>query len=133
MTRPFLHFVLFEANAPNLPFWKVSSQLNMPGSFTDSVKVMAPVLELRVTPRAVKLLSGVRVGVRVGMSVDVRVGVSVDVEVDVDVGAAPTAKDCCVCGAGSYWPLPAWLASIVHVPTAMKLTVAPATEHTAGV
>lgn len=37
-----------------------------------------------------------------------------------------TAKLCCTCGAASYSPLPAWLASSVHV----KVTVEPAMEHT---
>jgi hypothetical protein len=45
----------------------------------------------------------------------------------------PTATDCCTCAAGWYSALPAWLASIVHVPVPMKLTVDSASEHTEGV
>ena len=41
-----------------------------------------------------------------------------------------TVNDCCTCGAGAYSALPAWLASIVHVPALMKLTDEPETEHT---
>ena len=56
------------------------------------------------------------------------------VEVKVIVcGPLPTENDWLVCGAGAYSPLPAWLASIVHVPAALKLTVAPDTVQTLGV
>ena len=37
---------------------------------------------------------------------------------------------CCTCAAAVKLPLPAWLASIVHVPTAFMLTVEPDSEHT---
>jgi hypothetical protein len=36
-----------------------------------------------------------------------------------------TVTGCCACGAGSYSLLPAWFASILQVPAATKLTVAP--------
>jgi hypothetical protein len=53
------------------------------------------------------------------------------VEVKVIVcGFLLTWRDCCACGAGSYAPLPAWLASIVQVPEPVKLTVEPESVHT---
>jgi hypothetical protein len=42
----------------------------------------------------------------------------------------PTANDCCTCGAALKLVFPAWLASMTHVPTALKLTVEPLMEHT---
>jgi hypothetical protein len=41
-----------------------------------------------------------------------------------------TVKDCCTCDAGAYVPFPAWFASIVHDPAAVKLTVDPDREQT---
>src|SRR2546429_1677315 len=35
LTKPGLHLETLAANTPNLPFWKVSSQLNVPGLVTD--------------------------------------------------------------------------------------------------
>ena len=46
-------------------------------------------------------------------------------------GSWPTANDCWTWGAGAKLALPAWLALITHVPTAVNETVEPATEHTA--
>ena len=37
----------------------------------------------------------------------------------------PTLNDCCSCGAAAYSALPAWLASIAHMPAPWKLTVEP--------
>src|ERR1700694_5787389 len=48
LTSPFLHFVLLAANTPNFPFWNVRSQLNVPGSPTEAVNVIAPVCEFTV-------------------------------------------------------------------------------------
>jgi len=60
------------------------------------------------------------------MSVDV----GVDVEIDANAVWALTAKDCWASGAASKLALPASLASIVHVPAPMKLTVEPEIEQT---
>lgn len=120
-----LHLVLLDANAPNFPFWNVSSHENVPGSPTDSVNVIAPVVGLKDAPVAVKLL--LAADTRDGMSGDIGVG---DVGIEVDVDGALTAKDCWACGAGLKLALPAWLASIVQMPDPMKLTVEPDIEHT---
>src|SRR5438876_3789603 len=37
----------------------------------------------------------------------------------------PTVNACCAWGAGSYSASPAWVASMVHVPTCWKLTMEP--------
>jgi hypothetical protein len=54
LMKPVLHFLLPDANAPNPPFWKVSNQENVPGSPTDSVNVIAPVVGLKAALPAVK-------------------------------------------------------------------------------
>src|SRR3954453_11137447 len=41
-----------------------------------------------------------------------------------------TLTDCCTCGAEGEPAVPAWLALIVQVPAASKLTTAPLSEHT---
>src|SRR3954447_1139438 len=42
----------------------------------------------------------------------------------------PTANACCTCGAALKLALPAWLASMTHVPTVRNDTVEPEIEHT---
>ena len=44
LIKPLRHFVVLAAKTPNFPFWKVNSQLKVPGSPTASVNVIAPVL-----------------------------------------------------------------------------------------
>ena len=51
----------------------------------------------------------------------------------IDCVSLPTAKDCRCCTAWANSPLPAWSARTVQDPAPVKLTVAPETEHTAGV
>src|SRR3954462_15181617 len=43
----------------------------------------------------------------------------------------PTVNDCWTCGAALKLALPAWLASITHVPAPVNERVAPEIEHTA--
>ena len=38
--------------------------------------------------------------------------------------------DCCTCAAAFQFELPAWLASITHVPVALKVTTPAEIEHT---
>jgi hypothetical protein len=45
-------------------------------------------------------------------------------------GPCPTENACCTCGAGPYVAFPAWFASIVQVPTPVKVTFEPAIEQT---
>jgi len=52
---------------------------------------------------------------------------------DVSVGEGPTLNGCRARGAALYSVLPGWLASIVHVPAAMKPTADPLSTHTEGV
>jgi hypothetical protein len=49
LTRPFMHITCcFEATTPSAPLWKLSTQLNVPGLTTASVKLMAPLLGFTV-------------------------------------------------------------------------------------
>src|SRR6476646_5199083 len=57
-TKPFLHFAVLAAKTPNFPFWNVNSQLKVPGSPTDVVNVITPVLVFRVALSAAKVLLG---------------------------------------------------------------------------
>ena len=53
------------------------------------------------------------------------------IDCTLSVGApGPTVNDCCTCGAALQVASPGWLASIVQVPAAANLTVAPESEHT---
>jgi len=129
LTKRFLHFDLLAANTPNFPFWKVSSQLNVPGSPTDTVNVITPVVGFTVMSPVLTLLLGAVVDVMPDVSSDG----SRDIGGEVMTGSLATANDCWTCGAGSYSSSPVWPASTVHVPASMKSTVAPETEHTEGV
>lgn len=83
LTRPVLHFALLTENTPNLLFWKVSSQLNVPGSLTDTLNTIAPVLRLMLgLPNRLKLLSAI--GVYGGMSALVSAGIDVTGDGDGD-------------------------------------------------
>jgi len=57
-TNPFPHFAVADANTPNRPFRNVSSQRKVPGSLTDPLNVIAPVLRFNVAVRLPKRLLG---------------------------------------------------------------------------
>src|SRR5947209_5280159 len=118
-TKPDLHLLL-DANTPNLPFWKVSSQLNLPEFVIDSTNVTFPVAASKELAPAVNLLLG---------SGSVSIGPPGRLACR---GAVTIPNDCCASGAGPYSPLPTWFASIVQVPAASKLTLEPRIEHVAA-
>ena len=144
------HSALVARKTPNRPFRKVNSQLNVPGPATDAVNLIAPVLMLTFgLPSRLKSLfgAGVRSGADAnGDEVSAGVGVGIgEVEDDGVAGGANPGGDGDTAAAGAtitvwrtggaatYSPLPAWAASIVHTPGAMKLTVEPSSEHADGV
>ena len=47
-----------------------------------------------------------------------------------DGAGLPTMNDCCTCVAGWKASSPGWLASSVHVPASMAVTVSPEIAHT---
>ena len=73
LMKPLLHWLL-DANAPNLPFWKVASQLKVPRSATASLNVIAPVAGLKVPTRAVNAPFGVTATVVSAVDVGVAAG-----------------------------------------------------------
>ena len=107
--------------------------MKVPGSLTEAVNVIAPVVGFTFVLRMLKLLFGAVITTAICPLPDVSSDGSLDIGKDVTTGSLPTAKDRWTCGAGSYSPLPGWSASTVHVPTPRKLTVDPETEHTDGV
>jgi hypothetical protein len=130
LTWPLLQVLL--AEAPSSPSRNVSRQLIWPGLGIDIVKVIAPVAAWpagRLTKLSVDSRVDVDGAVSVGTSGDGEVGEGKDVS----VGEGPTLNDCWARGAALYSVLPGWLASIVHVPAAMKLTAGPLSTHTEGV
>ena len=100
LIEPALH-PLADANAPNLPFWNVASQLNVPGSATVSLKVIAPVAGLRLPACAAKALSG---GAIVRGAATVLLIVA-ELELDED---EPDAG-CCGSGGGTGRTVTLWL------------------------
>ena len=103
--KPLAHGALREAitpnpNTPNLPFRNVSRQLKEPALASDPTTVIAPVFRFTVALSRRKLLSaaGEMSGPGGGG------GVMLAVEA---AAVAPTANDCCACGAGLNAPLPA--------------------------
>src|SRR6266566_2204924 len=56
--EPALHFFTLAAKTPNFPFSNVSTQLNVPGSTTDSTNVIAYVARLKLAPVTLKVLLG---------------------------------------------------------------------------
>ena len=121
--------------------WGAGLKLPLPAWFASITHVPAPV-KVTVEPdmehtaaaaESIVKLTGrpedaVAVTLYVGPPTTAPVG-AVDVNVIVWL-AAPTANDCCTCGAALKFALPAWLPSMTHVPAAVKLTVAPEIEHT---
>ena len=133
-TKPLLHLPPADANTPNLPFWNVTSQLNVPGSATDPVNVIDLVLGFAVAARLAKWLFGIRATRPLGEENPLPGGLEEEppcVLEEPPLAAAVTANDCCAWGAAAKVALPAWSASIVQVPPPKKLTVEPETVHTA--
>ena len=132
-TKPLLHLPPADANTPNLPFWNVTSQLNVPGSATDPVNVIDLVLGFAVAARLAKWLFGIRATRPLGEENPLPGGLEEEPPcvLEPPLAAAVTANDCCAWGAAAKVALPAWSASIVQVPPPKKLTVEPETVHTA--
>jgi hypothetical protein len=77
LTKPCLHLADVRPKTPNFPFWNVSSQLNVPGSATDSVNVIMWLVGLNTAPSVLKVLLGgvtwTMIGVGPGITVTVTV------------------------------------------------------------
>src|SRR6202035_468957 len=77
LTKPLLHLEDVRPKRPNFPFWNVSSQLNVPGSATDSVNVIMWLVGLNTAPSVLKVLFGrvtwTTIGVGDGVAVTVTV------------------------------------------------------------
>ena len=62
LIKPALHFFPRAAKTPYFPFSNVVTQLNVPGSTTNSTNVIAYVAKLKLAPMTLKLLSGITAG-----------------------------------------------------------------------
>src|SRR5438876_10717846 len=99
LIKPALHFFPRAAKTPYFPFSNVVTQLNVPGSTTDSTNVIAYVAKLKLAPMTLKLLLGITTGLTCtigGGGLDGAGGDGAGGE-----GAAVTTNDCGTGGAGS--------------------------------